>query len=227
MKIERNWSFKSQEVADNFDAHVREQLPWYDLASESIVHFIRHYLPEKGIIYDIGASTGNLYNRLMELIGDRKATYHALDNSQEMINKWNEWIDLPFFPNVKLHYANADSFEYKPFDCGILFLVLMFIPYANRKQLIKTLWDNCKPGGVILVVDKEEQPNGYYGTALHRLTLQGKINQGVQAQEIIDKELSLQGVQRPLRFNQLFDEYNPRQFFRFGEFQGIMLEKLI
>lgn len=223
MKIERNWTFKNKEVVEHFDEHVREQLPWYDLASESIVHFIRHYLPDNGIIYDIGASTGNLYKRLINLIEDRNAIYHAIDNSQEMIDTW----DIDLIHNVKLHYENAELFEYKPFDCGVLFLVLMFIPYANRKQLIKTLWDNCKPGGVILVVDKEEQPNGYYGTALHRLTLQGKINQGVQAQEIIDKELSLQGVQRPLRFTQLFEEYNSRQFFRFGEFQGIMLEKLI
>ena len=30
MEIPKNWSFASQEVAKNFDNHVREQLPWYD-----------------------------------------------------------------------------------------------------------------------------------------------------------------------------------------------------
>jgi len=223
MKIEKNWTFKSQEVADHFDNHVREQLPWYDLASESVVHFVRHYLPHNGLVYDIGASTGNFYRRLYDLINDREATYVAIDNSEEMIDKWK---DIYLESNYRIHHADADDYDYKSFDCGILFLVLMFIPYASRKRLIKQLYEQCKPGGVIIIVDKEEQPYGYYGTALHRLTLQGKINQGVKPQEIIDKELSLQGVQRPIRYYELFDEYKPRQFFRFGEFQGILIEKV-
>lgn len=222
MKIERNWTFKSQEVADHFDDHVREQLPWYDLASESVVHFVRHYLPDNGLVYDIGASTGNFYKRLYDLINDREATYVAIDNSEEMIDKWK---DIYLESNYRLHNADAHTFNYKHFDCGILFLVLMFIPYANRKDLIEELWSKCRSGGAILIVDKEEQPHGYYGTALHRLTLQGKINQGAQPKDIIDKELSLQGVQRPVRFHELLKPYNPKQFFRFGEFMGVLLEK--
>ena len=102
MKIERNWTFKSQEVADHFDDHVREQLPWYDLASESVVHFVRHYLPDNGLVYDIGASTGNFYKRLYDLINDREATYVAIDNSEEMIDKWK---DIYLESNYRLHNA--------------------------------------------------------------------------------------------------------------------------
>ena len=55
--------------------------------------------------------------------------------------------------------------------------------------------------------------------------LKTEINQGAQPKEIIDKELSLQGVQRPVRFHELLKPYNPKQFFRFGEFMGVLLEK--
>ncbi|WP_321900045.1 hypothetical protein, partial [Paraburkholderia heleia] len=41
-------------------AHVHEQLPWYDLATETVVHFARHYIPNGGRVYDIGCATGNV-----------------------------------------------------------------------------------------------------------------------------------------------------------------------
>jgi len=50
MKIPSNWTFKSKDVAEHFDAHVREQLPFYDLVTDTIVHIARHYLPNNGII---------------------------------------------------------------------------------------------------------------------------------------------------------------------------------
>ena len=34
MVVPENWTFESKEVADHFDEHVREQLPWYDLATQ-------------------------------------------------------------------------------------------------------------------------------------------------------------------------------------------------
>ena len=91
--------------------------------------------------------------------------------------------------------------------------------------LIKNLYERCNEGGVIIIVDKEEQPEGYYGTALHRLTLKGKVDMGVNFKDIIQKEMSLQGVQRPVKFNDLLSDYKHYSFFRFGEFHGVLIEK--
>ena len=30
MKVPKIWTFENKEVANDFDNHVREQLPWYD-----------------------------------------------------------------------------------------------------------------------------------------------------------------------------------------------------
>ena len=35
MKIPNNWTFEDTEVAKNFNRHVREQLPFYDLATNA------------------------------------------------------------------------------------------------------------------------------------------------------------------------------------------------
>ncbi|WP_267079411.1 hypothetical protein [Limnobaculum xujianqingii] len=41
MKIPNIWTFKSTEIAERFDNHVREQLPWYQMATEMTAHLIR------------------------------------------------------------------------------------------------------------------------------------------------------------------------------------------
>ena len=49
-----NWTFKTEEVANNFDSHVREQLPWYELVTEATRHLILGFMPEGGTLLDIG-----------------------------------------------------------------------------------------------------------------------------------------------------------------------------
>ena len=68
MKIPEHWTFKSEGVAENFDEHVRESLPWYDLATKTLAHVVRHYITEGGIVYDIGCSTGNVGDAIKETI---------------------------------------------------------------------------------------------------------------------------------------------------------------
>ena len=79
-----------------------------------------------------------------------------------------------------------------------------------------------KPGGAIIVFDKCKAVTGYPATVMARLTLAGKVASGIDASEIVAKELSLGGVQRPL---------DPRvlgrdaiEWFRFGEFAGWLIE---
>jgi len=50
------WTFDSKDVANSFDEHVREQLPWYDLATSAVEHIGRHYIPEGGTVYGSGGN---------------------------------------------------------------------------------------------------------------------------------------------------------------------------
>ena len=43
--IPREWTFESAAIASGFNAHVREQLPWYDMVTGAITHIARHYIP--------------------------------------------------------------------------------------------------------------------------------------------------------------------------------------
>jgi len=213
--IPTDWTFKSRQVADAFDAHVREQLPWYELASGAAAHVARHYIGQNGLIYDIGASTGNIGNLLANTLTARSARLVAVDDSPDM-------ADLYRGPG-ELILGDATEVEYEQCDVAVLFLVVMFVPVHKRQSFLQRLYASLRPGGAMVVVDKSDESCGYLATILRRLTLAGKVATGTSSDDIIAKELSLAGVQRPISFADLPGE--PEMFFRFGEFTGWVIEK--
>lgn len=224
MKIPSSWTFRDNDVAQGFDKHVREQLPWYDLATFSLAHIARHYIPQGGVVYDVGASTGNFGRSIVDTLNARSATLYAIEESSEMAARYQE-SKAP----GELIVKDACSVTFKPFDFMAMFLVLMFVPVEKRAGLLRSAIAQIKVGGAIVVFDKFECPGGYRGTMLRRLTLAAKLSGEVtdkMHQEILEKELSLAGIQRPMNSAMLKHErVETTEVFRFGEFAGYLLER--
>ena len=218
MQIPNDWTFKNLEVAKGFDAHVKATLPWYDLATGAVAHVARHYLHNKGLIYDIGASTGNIGRALADVIAARDARLIAIDDSEAMADKY----DAP----GKLVIADAMTYDYEEFDVAVCMLVMMFLPPISRKQWLQDLCKKMKRGGVIILLDKCEGPSGYLSTVMHRLTIAGKVSTGIKSDEIIAKELSLSGIQRPIPYGFVQNAVSDvNEFFRFGDFAGWVITR--
>lgn len=215
MNIPEQWTFKSASVAAGFDNHVREQLPWYELATQLVAVIGRHYISQGSIVYDIGASTGNIGKSLEQSIKHNHATLYAIEESQEMAKRYTG-------PGI-LEIRNCLEYTYEPHDLSVLFLVLMFIPYAKRESFLKRIYNLLNHGGAMIIMDKIEMPYGYSGSILRKMALAWKINAGVNADEILQKELSLSGYQRPITEKIL--PGNPVRFFQSGEFVGWLIEK--
>jgi len=213
MKIPTTWTFKDKEIAGGFDTHVREQLPWYELATQMVACIAKNYICDHGIVYDIGASTGNIGRSLNAVIEQRNARLIALEQSREM--------SVLYKGGGELIIGDACDFKYERFSVAISFLSLMFIDIEGRIKLIKTLKDNVRTGGAIIIVEKCNPPNGYIGTVLRRLTMEWKLANGATPDDVISKDISLSGVQRPLS-NEIGSEFV--EFFRMGEFVGWIME---
>jgi tRNA (cmo5U34)-methyltransferase len=97
----------------------------------------------------------------------------------------------------------------------------MFTAPHLRPSFIERLLASKRDGGCVIVVDKQESHGGYIGTIMARLTLAGKLATGTSEVDIVTKELSLIGIQRPLDIGQF---PNPVEVFRFGEFAGWVIE---
>ena len=217
MKIPKVWTFKDKEIAINFDKHVREQLPWYDFATDSIVHIARHYIQENGLVYDLGASTGNIGNALEPILKERKSDFIAIDNSAEMVALYKCKYGKIICQDIK-------DYRYENFDFCTLFLTLMFVNPKDRERLLDSLYENLSEGGAIIIFDKEINCEGYFGVVNYRLNLLEKIKTDTDYGEIIEKELSLAGIQRPIE-KKLLKKYKAKLFFKFSNFVGYIIEK--
>jgi tRNA (cmo5U34)-methyltransferase len=67
-----DWTFKNRDVADVFDQHVREQLPWYEIATGVAAFMAKAFLPTNGRMFDVGCSTGNMGRALADVITARQ-----------------------------------------------------------------------------------------------------------------------------------------------------------
>mgnify|MGYP003641590256 CR=1 FL=1 len=215
----KSWTFETQEIANTFDNHVREQLPWYDMVTESVAYIIKNYLSENDTVVDIGASTGNMIEKILPLVEERSCYVTAIEKSESMFEK------------LKNKYANESCIELVDSDVMdielpkakvyILFLTLMFIPVQQRQKLINRIKNKCEEGGIIIIVDKVCDHVGYFSTVLKRLTMHIKLLQGAKPEDVLIKEMSLAGIQIPIDVELLG---NAKQFFRMGEFAGWVIE---
>jgi tRNA (cmo5U34)-methyltransferase len=217
VNIPDTWSFERTDVADDFDAHVREQLPWYDLVTGAVAQIGRHYIPRRGHVFDIGASTGNIGRALAAIIEDRGCWYTAIEPSAEMLQRFSG-------PSgAELVNARAEDYEFPGIDFGVAMLSLMFVPPPRLPDLLDTLVRQLNPGGALVIVERTLPPPGYMSVVSSRLTLAAKAQAGAPAEQIVAKELSLAGVQRPLDPRLLTDR-GAVEWFRFGDFAGYVLE---
>lgn len=216
LAIPRDWTFRSPDVARRFDSHVRESLPWYELATGIVAHVARSYVPIGGHIIDVGCSTGNVARSLAGTLRARDATILGFDSAPEMAKV--------YAGPGRFTVADARTFDFlgsRP-DLIICFLSLMFVPVKDRAVVLAKMRNAVTEGGAVLVFDKMIPRPGYVGTVSYRLTLAAKQEAGASPAEIIAKELSVSGVQRPMSESEL-DGFV--EVFRFGDFAGFVFER--
>lgn len=215
-----DWTFDTEEIADTFDDHVREQLPWYDMATDAVAYIVKNYLQKDGLVYDIGASTGNVSSKILRTVVERDSHIIAIDSSETMIKKLRHKFDNIDYVTI----VNEDIIEHdiKHANVYILFLTLMFVPTEHRITLLYQLRSLLRDGGVIIIVDKVADDYGYFSTVLKRMTMKWKLDQGAKPTDVLMKEMSLAGVQMPIDERMVADG---KLFFRMGEFAGWVIEK--
>lgn len=215
--IPQEWTFDAPEVAEAFDQHVREQLPWYDLATSGIAHIARHYIPDGGRVFDLGASTGNIGRALAPTLEARGASLVPVEVSPEMAKLYHG----PGRPALRIE--DATETDLTGADLIVGFLFTMFLPPARRQGFIERARASLEPGGAVLLVEKMLPGPGYPATILWRLALAQKIASGATPEQVIRKELSLGGVQRALDRSEL--PPGAVEWFRLGDFAGWLIER--
>ena len=218
------WSFKSDAVAKKFEDHVREQLPWYDALSLFVADVAVSFLPTGGVLYDIGASTGNITRLLAADIEAKKARAISVEPSHQMAKEWHGAGDLVVIDAERINYSKD-----RP-DVAVMFLMLMFMRPAEREAFLRGICRAITPGGALILVDKGYLGVPYAQVACKAAQLAGKRRDGTPADAYVTKELALRGEQRPTDQRAVFEIAGDEGFvveeiFRFGEFYGVLAVK--
>ena len=98
------------------------------------------------------------------------------------------------------------------------------MPPNIRGKFLDKFVKALQPGGAIVMVERMQAGSGYTSTVSARLTLSNKLKAGVSPNDIVSKELSLSGVQRPLDSKELPE--GAVEFFRLGDFAGWIIEAI-
>ena len=143
-----NWTFNV--LPGQADRRSEKQSPWYDMATAAVAMIARPYIPQGGKVYDLGCAAGNVGRVLAPTLHEREAQFVALDGCRDVV--------VDYCGPGRAMMADVASYPYKPFDVAVAFLTLMDLPSSTRQLLLSTLRSKMRPGGAIIIINKEKPP---------------------------------------------------------------------
>jgi tRNA (cmo5U34)-methyltransferase len=184
------WEF-NEEVAQCFDKHVRQSVFMYEEFHNSIVNMSKFFIEDNTNILDVGTSTGEL---LMKLPYNPTCRYIGIDTEKGMINKAQEKLEDKYELQV------GDILNYNIVNCSLItmVLVLQFIKNKDKESALQNIYNSLNEGGAFIFVDKIKTPVLDIHDMYNDLYYDFKRENGLTDTEIIDKNVSLRGVQKCL-----------------------------
>ena len=217
------WEF-NEEVAQCFDEHVRQSVFMYDEFHKSIIKMSNWFIEDNTNILDVGTSTGEL---LMKLPYNPTCRYIGIDTEEGMINKAQEKLEDKYELQV------GDILNYNIVNCSLItmVLVLQFIKNKDKELALQNIYNSLNEGGAFIFVDKIKTPVLDIHDMYNDLYYDFKRENGLTDTEIIDKNVSLRGVQKCLTVEenlQLMWNVGFRKtdiFLKYNNFVGIIAIK--
>ena len=145
-----SWNFGNK-VANKFQGHVENSVPFYSEGHEIILKLSDFFISKDSIIYDLGCSTGLLAKKIVLQHSEKKFKIYALDSEKEMIKfaKKNN-------KNNKINYLNKDIINYKfiKTDLFISYYTIQFIKPKYRQKLFNKIFKSLNWGGALIIFEK-------------------------------------------------------------------------
>lgn len=147
-----------ERVANVFDDMVSRSVPFYNEIQRIQSDLIVDFLPKNSaVVCDFGCSTGTTIEHIaqhpkcptdIEFIG--------YDNSEPMLDKARiKLAELLAAKKVSLRYGDLSHLQDLP-GCNVAILnwTLQFVRPIDREQVLKTIFNALKPGGILMLSEK-------------------------------------------------------------------------
>lgn len=219
------WSFDEEEVVNEFDTHVRQSVPLYNTFHEMVKNISRYAIQSDSKVVDVGCSTGHLLKDLQETNNKSNVEFIGLDTSTQMIEFCNR--------NSKARFINTNAIDFDFTNSSFVtsVLCLQFCTKEHRKLIVESIYKGLKEDGMFIIVEKIKSQIVDIHDMYNDLYYDFKRQQGLTDKEIIDKNVSLRGIMKPMTMEEnltLLKEVGFKKtdiFFKYNNFVGIMAIK--
>ncbi len=186
------WTF-DQSVTDAFDDMLTRSVPDIDEMRRGVTALAIDYLPENGVLLDIGCSRGSALAQVIEQRPDVSAI--GVEISEPMLAAARE----RFADNAQVTILKHDLREGLPdvrADVTLSILTLQFTPIEYRQNLMSTIREQTSKA--LILVEKVLGATAEINNAMVKAYYDMKRLNGYSDDAIERKRLSLEGVLVPV-----------------------------
>lgn len=198
-----------EEVAQIFPDMARRAIPMYAEVHRLHASLIKRLYGLYGrfSVLDIGASRGQFLSEICNQFqidvsqGSADIELYALESSAPMLEHLRR--DFPCIGIIEADICRPPLLGSK-FDVVSLLYVLQFIPHEHKREVLAWLHaDVVRPGGLLILGQKEDIASGYMTTALTEEYMGFRARNGYSAEEITAKTEALKKSMWTLRNDEL------------------------
>ncbi len=212
-------------VVQVFDDMIERSVPFYSENLKMCAELIKHLVPKQANIFDVGCSTGNIVSILLELLNKKKFNYIGLDNSFEMLSEAT--IRYQKYKNIYFKHTNSKNINFEKADAVLLNYTLQFIDISDRSLLLKKIFHDLNPKGILILSEKIVSQNPLF----EKLHINFKKKKGYSQLEISQKREALDKVLSPLSLEENINNlreagfHKIEVFFKWYNFASILAQK--
>ncbi len=187
----------NHDVAEVFDDMVRRSIPLYSDVTRYMSLWTKNYYKPNSNIYDIGCSTGTGLLHLAQSL-DQTVNFLGIDNSAAMIAKARQKLSqFPIQHSLKLICDDIMNVSITGASAVIINYTLQFLPIADRRQLLASIYDGLLPGGILFLSEKVRFSCPQFQETTTTIYEDFKASQGYSRTEIEKKKEALDNVLVP------------------------------
>lgn len=155
-------NFDHPKIVENYDEHIRQLIPGYELMHLHILALLETHLKEEAKIAIVGCGTGFELNYLLDHFP--KAEFVVFDPSAAMLEKTKQIVQFKQqMHRVTILQGDTTVLQKYPenFDAVLSILVFHFVSHAYKKSFLGDIYHALKQDGVVLSFDlmQFEEPN--------------------------------------------------------------------
>ena len=200
--VQEDFKFNKR-VVEVFDDMVDRSIPFYRQVIESSAELLKRLTADNDTVYDLGCSTGTSLLECARILRHKKLQFVGIDNSGPMLDKAILKAELHGKKDV-VSFKLEDITEFSHSGAGAIILnyTLQFIRPMQREDFLKRLYENLRPGGVLLVSEKVLSHNHRLNREYIDIYHSFKKSRGYSELEIAKKREALENILIPFSISE-------------------------